>query len=68
MHHTEYRIPCSFLCVPGKGRLPWSDACRLAQGRVALISRRALFGPFDKSQDRLRELVRPPQAGGRLLP
>jgi hypothetical protein len=31
-------------------RLPWSDACRLAQGRDALISWRALFEPFDNTQ------------------
>lgn len=35
------------------------DACRLAQGMDALIRWRALFEPFEKSQDRLRELVRP---------
>jgi hypothetical protein len=47
---------------------PCSDACRLAQGRDALIRWRALFEPFDKTQDRLRELVRPPQSGVRPLP
>ncbi len=36
-------------------------ACRLAQGTDALIRWRALFEPFEKSQDRLRELVRPLQ-------
>ena len=39
--------------------LPWSDACRLAPGRDALISWRALY---ERS-----ELVRPPKAGVRPL-
>ena len=34
-----------------------SDASRLATGSDALINRQALFEPFDKIQDRLRELV-----------
>ena len=32
------------------------------------MSWRALFEPFDKTQDKLRELVRPPQAGVRPFP
>ncbi len=36
----------------------YSDACRLAQGRDALTSQRTLFKSFDKTQDKLRELVR----------
>jgi len=47
--------------------LPWSDACRLAQRRDALIRWRALSESCDIAQDRLRELVRPPKAGARPL-
>ena len=45
--------PCNF-------RLPRSDACRPALWVDALMIRRALFEPFDKTQDKLRELARPP--------
>ncbi len=38
------------------------DACRPAPGTDARIIRRALSEPFEKTQDRLRELGRPPQA------
>ena len=44
---------------PEKVPLQWSDACRLAQGKDALISWRALF---ERS-----ELVRPPRASVRPL-
>ncbi len=40
--------------------LPRADACRPALWVDALIGRRALFEPFGKTQDRLRELARPP--------
>jgi len=46
----------------------WSDACRLAHGRDALISRRTLFESFDIPQGRLRELAPPSQAGVRPAP
>ena len=39
-----------------------ADACRLAPWSDALITGRALCEPFDKTQGRLRELVRPPMA------
>ena len=52
--------------TPPQGR-PCSDAFRLAQGRDALICWRALFEPFDKTQARLRELVRTPQVDVRPL-
>ena len=56
--HTENRVPRSFMFVPERCA-PWSDACRLAQRRDALIT----GGPcFERS-----ELVRPHQAGVRPL-
>ena len=36
-------------------------------GTDAHVFRRALFEPFDKTQGRLREVVRPPKAGVRPL-
>ena len=36
------------------------DACRSAFGTDALINWQALSEPFEKTQDRLRELVCPP--------
>ncbi len=42
-----------FRVNPRKVHRPWSDACRLAQGKDALIRWRALFEPFAKTQGRL---------------
>ena len=44
-----------------------TDACRPALRTDALINQRTLFEPFDKAQDRLLELARPPKAGVRPL-
>ena len=48
----------SLICVPLS---PLSDDCRPVPGSDALMNRRTLFEPFEKPQDRLRELGRPPQ-------
>ena len=44
-----------------------SDACRPVSGSDALTDRRALCEPFDKTQDRLPELARPPIVCIRLI-
>ncbi len=53
-------IITDFIIVPSDlSRFPVSDACRPATGMDAQIIRRAVSEPFEKTQDRLRELVRP---------
>jgi hypothetical protein len=49
-----------FHLAPCNVRLLWSDGCRPALWVDALMIRRALCEPFDKTQDKLRELARPP--------
>jgi len=39
-----------------------TDDCRPVCGSDALMNRRTLFEPFEKPQDKLRELGRPPKA------
>ena len=66
--HTEYRVPRTFMCVslkdffPMVRRLPSGPR----EGRSHLW--RALCEPFDKTQDRVREWTRPPQASVPPLP